>query len=131
MDRRTYPLTDDSSHQGMAFRPASSTERDEYLKTFPNPMPSTHYLHWAWDSESGELRFEVRVKPEAKAAGDKSSTIRPTAPGTDERRRELTAMTNADLLALAAEEGADVDPKSSKALIVAAIIEQESKPAGK
>jgi hypothetical protein len=126
MDRRTYPLSDDSSHQGMAFKPASSSERDEYLRTFPDPMPSTHYLHWQW--VDGEVRFEPRPKPEAVAAGAKAG-VKPLAPGTNERRAELNNMTVADLQALAAETGATIDNKATKAQIIAQIIDHQSKAA--
>jgi hypothetical protein len=135
MDRRTYPLPGDVSHQGMAFRMAGSKERDEYLKTFPHPVPSTHTLHWEWDVAANELRFEMRPRPAQEEGEETEETEQRPATTTATARsvhRELEAMTAADLLTRGAEVGAAVNGKMTKAALVAAILEALAKqPQGK
>jgi hypothetical protein len=135
----------DGSHDRMTFKMQSTTEQGKWERVFPNPTPATHYLHYEWNGNV--LTVEPRVKPvlaEAEIPPDGKLTINGTSatdlllrtPAPDAERLKLEALTEPQLLTLAAERGVAVEVdgkgklKGTKAQLVAKILSHKPAPAG-
>lgn len=108
MIRETQPQPDDSSHDRMIFVMQSARERDEYARTFPNPIPDTHELTATWDDTGMHLVLALRPRVEAQIAGRAARTRGAggrLAEVVNAARKELDKLTKADLMIKAAEYG--------------------------
>jgi hypothetical protein len=132
----------DDSHDEMSFRMAGTTERDHWMRSFPEPMPAGYVLRHAWE----DLTLRVWVEkcstpcttleqlatmnldsPEAKALSDGIKAEKVAG-----LESELSALSDADLETRAAMEGVKVKDqkgkKLTKAVIIAAIVAKKGTP---
>lgn len=126
MIREVVPQPDDSSHDRTILIMQGTRERDEYLRSFPRPIPDTHELTCEWDETGMRLVLAVRPRLAAAVAGRASSLGGRLAAAVDAARRELEKLKREDLLARAAELGlGDKIPGSAtKAQIIALIVKR-------
>lgn len=110
MDREFEPINE--SHIRQKFTMSGDKDYAHWLKTFPDPMPSTHTLAYRWtQNEKGQavLIFGPELKGESPEASEAD---------------ELTKLSDGDLATIAAEEGVKVTGKMTKAQVIAAIVKK-------
>jgi len=98
------------SHIRQKLTMAGDKDAAHWLKTFPDPLPSTHYIAYKW-SQSDKGQAVLTIEPALKGDG-------PTVSATD----DLSKMSDGDLATIAAEEGVKVGGKWTRAQVVAAIL---------
>lgn len=95
---------------GQRFRFAGTLERDEYLKTFPNPLPKGHALQYRWVDD-----FTVELLVVA---------TEPVPTDVAEILAELELLTLAELKTKAAELGVKPYPKATKQQLAGQVAER-------
>lgn len=111
MDRETKK-SESSGFDDMKFKLASLSERDEWLRTFPNPLPESHELRYHWVDDMN-LVIGVHVKSDPKAKE------------THKAVTDLSGLSLPELQTAAAERGIDVPKGATKHAIAAAIEKHE------
>ena len=141
MERSVTKL--DSSHDEMCITMQSDSESDGWMRVFPHPMPSTHRLTHRWEGNKLYVRPEPLpvAAPQAPAAqspapvqstpttsdANPPQTLTITE-ATEKHRKELEALTEADLITRGAELGLRLKRSMAKALMVAEILKKEFQP---
>lgn len=115
----------DESHSRQKFTMQGESELSQWMRTFPDPMPSTHELHYFWGVNARNqpvLSIEPRPKAEPTAAADAAAKASET-PATP----ALDTSTVEELKTRAAELGVAVNPKWNKAQLTAAVKDAAAK----
>lgn len=101
----------------------STSEEQEMLSRFPDPLPATHHCVYEWHQFGNQrvLRLSVVPKPE----GDKPGETVPV--GTDDRRKELMKLDMNELKTRAAVASVPLPGKFSKVQLVSWLLEAEKK----
>lgn len=102
----------DESHDLMHFTMQGVEERDRWQRVFPDPIPSTHEPFFVWH----DMKLTIGVRLKAAAPDGAGET--PVLPKTD----PLGTKTIEDLKTIAAEKSIAVDPKWTKAKLIAEIL---------
>jgi hypothetical protein len=126
MDLTIEKIPGDPCHDRYRMRMAGTSERDRYMRCFPDPLPSTHRMVYRWEQTKDGIYLIQGVEPiaaiEAKAAQ------RPVDLHKDPREKlrvELQTISDRnELLTKAAENGVETTPKMSKSQIIAAIVDK-------
>jgi hypothetical protein len=141
MNRSTEKL--DDSHDRMIFKMQGTEERDNWMRTFPEPLPATHELVHEW-TDAMTLHVYVRPRKAKRAStaavgtdagtGGAAADADPAGESKDADAQgpaqdqlvsdvsELTRLSIADLRTRAAElEVEGVRPNATKAHLVALI----------
>jgi hypothetical protein len=124
----------DDSHDEMSFRMAGTTERDHWMRSFPEPMPAGYVLRHAWEDLTLRVWVEkapiLHVSDPALQGDDQPQNASIT--GNQALETELSALSDADLETRAAMEGVKVKDqkgkKLTKAVIIAAIVAKKGTP---
>lgn len=124
MDRTILRI--DDSHNRHVCKMAGTTDRDEYLRCFPNPMPATHRLAYQWTDEMTLVigPEPIPITEQALGPGNPKSPVLPA---------ELKSLSNKELKTKAAELGVNVAGNASRAQLESAIAtkvtaDQDEKP---
>jgi hypothetical protein len=116
MERRSTRTS--QSHNQAIFTMQASSERDEWQRTFPDPMPVGYELSYRWEG------MALIVEPRLASAPPRETST--TAPDASELER-LQSLSVADLVTLGAERGCKLSRTMSKAQMAGAILEAEAK----
>jgi hypothetical protein len=109
MDRDTFKHPE-TPFVGQRFRFAGTLERDEWLKTFPNPLPKGHALQYRWVND-----FTVELVVVA---------TEPVTADTAKLLEELEPLSHAELKTRAAELGVKAFPKATKQQLATQVAEK-------
>jgi len=136
MIRVQTKISPSHSRQSHTFQGAG--ERDQWLRVYPHPMPSTHRLRYEW---VGPMQLDVWAEPIEPDRKETVLKVEPVAGElTAEQRRgvdsgttgpapaeqaELEALSMEELVTRATEAGIKVPRKSSKAQIAALILAKQ------
>ena len=115
MDREPCKLPN-SPFTGQRLKMASTSERDEYFKTFPMPLPAGHSLRYRWVDD---MTVEFGVLPDV-----------PPKPETVAAVEALVELGEGELRARAAELGISLPKKATRQQIAALIRERQVAPQG-
>lgn len=95
----------DDGVQEMTFTMQSTSERDDWLKYFPWPLPPGHYLNFAWLADQMTLAISVEVMPDPESKRVAAAT------------KDLSQLSEAEIQTQAAERGIDVKGKKKRQLV--------------
>lgn len=102
----------EEGHDELVITMSSVSERDQYLKVYPNPMPSTHELAYHWEDDMHLVVGPKRVSGAKAAKGEDAS-------------RQFDGKTPQDLILMGNEIGLDLNPNMSGARMRALILEKQ------
>lgn len=116
----------DSEHDRSLWIMQSTSERDRFLRAFPNPIPDTHEMACEWDETGMRLTFVCRPREVALVAGRAASLSRRLSEAVDRARKDLDQLKKEDLLARAAELGLgdQIPGAATKAQIIGQILKR-------
>lgn len=112
----------DASHDERIISMQGVKERDAWMRCIPHPIPDTHHVVIEW-IDPMRLRIACVPKPAAAVAAETPETAPAVPPALAEASKE-------DLVTRAAELGVTVNPKWSRAQLVAAVAKAEPVQAG-
>lgn len=95
----------DDGVQEMTFKMQATSERDDWLKYFPWPIPPGHQITYRWLADQMTLAVSVEVKPDAESKRVAAAT------------QDLSQLSEAELQTMAAEKGIDVKGKKKRQLV--------------
>jgi hypothetical protein len=123
----------DESHDSLTLTYQGTRERDQAMRVFPDPMPSTHELAYEWSADKMKLNIRPRKKVAATAPKGKAKpSVADVGVGdvhSDARAAVVTELdsklkTDADIDTFAAEKGVTLKKGQSRAQKLAALAEK-------
>lgn len=113
MERKVEKIS--QSHDRMTITMQGTSERDGWMRVFPDPMPATHVITYNWQG------MNLVIEPTPFLTQPAANPVNPAEPSTP--KPDLSGMAEADLRTLAAEKGVKLTGKMSRAQMEAAVLE--------